>query len=191
VSDYQAYIDGLILEALRKDDEQPLSHLFHFYYNRLLRAGLRWCANAPLTEECIQEVFFDLWHYRHQLGAIASLEAYLKTALRRRIFKKLSRPDPLGTTYGIDSEVDLPTAMTVESYEQILIEQQSDEQQRKRLEQALTSLTTRQKEMIHLRYFEEIPYKDIAERFDIPVGAVYKQVHDAIKRLREVLGEAK
>ena len=74
MTNYQAYVDSLILKALQEDDEKPFNHLFEFYYNRLYRVGLRWCADATLTEECIQEIFLDLWLYRHSLSEIISLE---------------------------------------------------------------------------------------------------------------------
>lgn len=182
LNNYQEYIDGLILKALREDDEQPLTHLFTFYYNRLLRAGLRWCADTYITEECIQDVFFDLWHYRHRLGEIVSLEAYLKTALRRRIFKKLKRMEMA------DAPIEeAASVMTTESYEEILILRQSDEAGRLRLQKAMQTLSDRQREIILLKYFEELSYKDIAEQFDMTIGAVYKLLHDAVKKLKFAL----
>jgi RNA polymerase sigma factor (sigma-70 family) len=185
VSDYNAYIDGLILQALRNDDEQPLKHLFTHYYNRLFRTGLRYYANPTLVEECIQEVFFDLWRYRHQLSAIESLEAYLKTSLRRRIFRQINQPDPLQNSSELS---EVASAMDEASYEDILIRQQSDQEQRQRLMAALDQLSTRQKEIVYLKYFEELSYKEIADRLDLNIGAVYKLLHDAVKRLKLILG---
>jgi RNA polymerase sigma factor (sigma-70 family) len=184
VSDYNAYIDGLILQALRNDDEQPLKHLFTHYYNRLFRTGLRYHANALLVEECIQEVFFDLWRYRQQLGAIESLEAYLKTSLRRRIFRQLNQPDPL--QHSSDLSV-VASAMDDVSYEDILIRQQTDQEQRQRLMAALDQLSSRQKEIVYLKYFEELSYKEIADQLNISIGAVYKLLHDSVKRLKLIL----
>jgi RNA polymerase sigma factor (sigma-70 family) len=184
VSAYNAYIDGLILQALRSDDEQPLKHLFTHYYNRLFRTGLRYYANAPVVEECIQEVFFDLWRYRHKLGEIDSLEAYLKVALRRRIFRQLKKPDPLHHSTDIEAVI---SDMDDASYEDILIQQQTDEALRQRLIHALDQLSSRQKEIVYLKYFEEHSYQAIAEQLDLNIGAVYKLLHDAVKRLKVIL----
>jgi RNA polymerase sigma factor (sigma-70 family) len=184
MSEYNAYIDGLIIQALRNDDEQPLRHLFTHYYNRLFRTGLRYNPNATLVEECIQEVFFDLWRYRQRLGDINSLEAYLKTALRRRIYKHLNKPDPIQNTSDFEAVI---SAMNESSYEDLLISQQTDDEQRKRLTTALDQLSARQKEIVYLKYFEELNYTEIAERLNLNMGAVYKLLHDAIKRLRVIL----
>jgi RNA polymerase sigma-70 factor (ECF subfamily) len=192
MSEYQDYVDSLILNALRSDDEKALTHLFQYYYNRLFRSGLRWCGDANLTEECIQEVFFDLWRYRQNLGEIQSLESYLKVVLRRRIFKKLKRIDPILHGTSLDETMasfllKTPSVLTVEAYEEVLIQQQTDEAQRQRLLAALQSLTVKQKEIIHLKYFEDMSYIDIADKMDMKMGAVYKLLHEAVKKLKAIL----
>jgi RNA polymerase sigma-70 factor (ECF subfamily) len=186
MSGYQAYVDSLILKALQEDDDKPLSHLFEYYYNRLYRVGLRWCADATLTEECIQEVFLDLWLYRHTLGNIISLETYLKVALRRRIFRKLKKNDPLSNATNVDADA-IHSVMTTESYEDLLIQQQSDAAKRQKLITALDCLTPKQREVVCLKYFEELSYKEIAIRTDLEIGNLYKILHDAIKKLKIAL----
>jgi RNA polymerase sigma factor (sigma-70 family) len=186
MSNYQAYVDSLILNALKEGDDKPLNHLFEFYYNRLYRAGLRWCADGSLTEECIQDVFIDLWLYRQSLGTILSLENYLKTSLRRRIFKKLKQIDSLSISANFDPEIT-PSVMSTESYETILIQQQTDDLSKQRLLNALETLTPKQRDIIHLKYFEERSYQDIADRTGVEMGSLYKLLHDAIKKLKNIL----
>jgi RNA polymerase sigma factor (sigma-70 family) len=186
MSTYQAYIDSLILNALKEDDDKPLNHLFEFYYNRLYRAGLRWCADGSLTEECIQDVFLDLWLYRQSLGTILSLENYLKISLRRRIFKKLKQIDPLSNSANFDFEMT-PSILSTESYETILIQQQTDDLSKQRLLNALETLTQKQRDIIHLKYFETLSYKDIADKTGVEIGTLYKLLHDAVKKLKIIL----
>lgn len=191
MSNYQNYVDSLILKALKDDDEKALNHLFEFYYNRLFRAGLRWCADSILTEECIQDIFLDFWIYRQSLNDIQSLENYLKVSLRRRIFKKLRKVDPFARPLdNISQDFDLdntPSVMTTESYESFLIQQQNDASMQQRLAVALQSLTPRQRDIIHLKYFEELSYKAIADKTGIEIGTLYKLLHDAVKKLKNIL----
>ncbi len=186
MNNYQIYVDSLILKALKEDDEKSLNNLFEFYYNRLFRAGLRWCADGNLVEECIQEVFLDLWIYRQTLGEIATLENYLKIALRRRIFKRLKKVDPLSISDDFDID-NTSSVMTTDSYEDILIKQQTDEQTRHRIAKALEELSPKQREIIHLKYFEELSYKEITERTGVEIGTLYKLLHDAIKKMKNIL----
>ena len=81
------YIDTLVLNALRNNDEAALNYLFTNYYNRLFRTGLKYGATSDTIQEAIQAVFIDVWQYRQTLGDIVSFEAYLKGALRKRLTK--------------------------------------------------------------------------------------------------------
>ena len=187
------YIDTLLLNALRNNDEAALNYLFTNYYNRLFRTGLKYGATGDVVEEAIQAVFIDVWQYRQTLGEIVSFEAYLKGALRKRITKmSLIKSNNLikinqNTENTEGSENDL--LLSVEAYENVLILQETNELKRQELIIALEQLTPRQKELIVLRYFEEMNYADIAERTQLQTDSIYKTIHEALKRLRLILGK--
>jgi RNA polymerase sigma factor (sigma-70 family) len=187
------YIDTLLLNALRQDDEAALNHLFSTYYNRLYRTGLKYGATNEVVEEAIQAVFIDVWQYRKTLGEIESFEAYLKGALRKRITKmaasgvKIPTSDITNPKYTEGVENDL--LLSVEAYENVLILQETNEQKRTALKTALEQLTPRQKELIVMRYFEEMSYADITEKTQLQTDSIYKTIHEALKRLRLILGK--
>lgn len=64
-----------------------------------------------------------------------------------------------------------------------------DEQERAGLFwNAYGSLSDRDREIITLRHFEELPYKEIAEMLSIPEGTVMSRLYHARRRLREGIG---
>ena len=83
------------------------------------------------------------------------------------------------------SENDL--LLSVEAYENVLILQETNDQKRQELIAALEQLTPRQKELIVLRYFEEMSYADISEKTQLQTDTIYKTIHEALKRLRLIL----
>ena len=83
------------------------------------------------------------------------------------------------------SENDL--FLSVEAYENVLILQETNAQKRQELIIALEQLTPRQKELIVLRYFEEMSYADITEKTQLQTDSIYKTIHEALKRLRFIL----
>ncbi|AFK01494.1 RNA polymerase, sigma-24 subunit, ECF subfamily [Emticicia oligotrophica DSM 17448] len=178
------YLDGLLWEALLKDDEKALGYLFNTYYNKLYRAGLKWCLDSDITEEAIQLIFSDLWKYRHTLTQIQSFEAYLKSSLKKRIFKELQKADSIEKVNWEDAETFI---LSTQSYEEILIKQEADESLKVKLRLALEELTPRQKEIIMLKYFEEMSFKEISVRTNLQTDSVYKTLHEAIKKLRTIL----
>ncbi|QJD80718.1 RNA polymerase sigma factor [Spirosoma rhododendri] len=175
------YVDTLVLQALRQDDEKALQFLFTTYYNPLFRAGVKWSHDSALTEEAIQGVFQDLWQYRQTLGDVSSFEAYLKGSLKKRLAKAAAQGQRTATEPLTDDY------LPVTSYEDILVAQEEDDSRRTRLVQAMNELTTRQKEIVTLKYFEELSYKEIAEQTGLQIDSIYKTLHEALKRLKTVL----
>ena len=186
------YVDTLVLNALRNDDEAALNYLFTTYYNKLFRTGLKYGATSETTEEAIQSVFVDIWQYRKTLGEVQSFEAYLKGSLRKRITKMAEANSKQRTSapsvFPIkNDEKASEILLSVEAYEQILIRQETNDTKRQQLTAALEQLTPRQKELVVLRYFEEMSYADIAQQTGLQTDSIYKTIHEALKRLRGIL----
>jgi RNA polymerase sigma-70 factor (ECF subfamily) len=57
------------------------------------------------------------------------------------------------------------------------------------LQQAIRKLTDKQRAVVILRYFWELPYGEIAQILEIPLGTVKSRLDLAIKTLRNVLEE--
>ncbi len=183
------YVDTLVLNALRNDDEAALNYLFTTYYNKLFRTGLKLGASSQTTEEAIQSVFVDIWQYRKTLGEVQSFEAYLKGSLQKRLSKmsitNIKQPSSPPSVLADENTSEL--LLSVEAYEQILIQQETNDTKRQQLAAALEQLTPRQKELITLRYFEEMNYNDMSQKTGLQVDSIYKTIHEALKRLRSIL----
>src|SRR5262249_43475842 len=61
-------------------------------------------------------------------------------------------------------------------------------EQRERIRRALDALPERHRAIIMLSDLEGLSYREIAEVLDIPMGTVMSRLHNARKRLRDVLG---
>jgi RNA polymerase sigma factor (sigma-70 family) len=194
--EHSPYVDTLLLNALRNDDEAALNHLFSTHYNRLFRTGLKYGAANDAVEEAIQAVFIDVWQYRKTLGDIVSFEAYLKGSLRKRLAKMSEKAlkNEKNTVYTEGSRNYRENSpndilLSVEAYENVLILQETNDSKRQALKNALELLTPRQKELIVLRYFEEMNYAEIAERTQLQTDSIYKTIHEGLKRLRLILNK--
>ena len=58
-----------------------------------------------------------------------------------------------------------------------------------RLHEALEQLSAVDREIILLRYYGGLSFKEIAAQFEMPLGTVLAKVHRGLKRLRDMLGE--
>ena len=58
-----------------------------------------------------------------------------------------------------------------------------------RLNEAMSQLDPTTRQMILLRHFADMSFKEIAEVFDCPLGTALSRVHRGLKALRRILGE--
>lgn len=56
-------------------------------------------------------------------------------------------------------------------------------------QEAFERLGSRDREIISLRHFQELSYREIAETLDIPQGTVMSRLFHARRKLREILGD--
>ncbi|WP_431931978.1 SigE family RNA polymerase sigma factor [Nonomuraea jabiensis] len=57
------------------------------------------------------------------------------------------------------------------------------------LDQALRALPARKRAVLVLRYYEDLPESEVAKIMGCSVGTVRSQTHQAVARLRELVGE--
>lgn len=57
------------------------------------------------------------------------------------------------------------------------------------LDQALRALPARKRAVLVLRYYEDLPESEVAKIMRCSVGTVRSQTHQAVARLRELVGE--
>ena len=110
---------------------------------------------------------------------------YLLRGLRNRLATHLrqslnSRELPL-------DEDAYPFALEASS-EQRWIDLDVDEALRYRIRHALDQLTPRQREILYLRYFNDLSYEQICELLGINYQSARSQVYQALKVLRQRLG---
>ena len=66
-------------------------HIYESYFDKLYNYGVHLCRDKTLVEDCIQELFLDLWNNRNNINLAKSVKYYLLKSLRRRIIRGLSK----------------------------------------------------------------------------------------------------
>lgn len=171
-------------ELLREGDPGSLECLFKEHYLGLLNYGMKFIGRRELVKDCITQVLLDLWNRRENLPEVNNVRSYLLTTLHRRLLREVKKEKHANQEYYINSK----SADLVEtSYEEYLINIQSDQILRNRLFSAFNKLTARQKELLRMRFFEDKSYEEIAEFCNITKRTAYNIIYDAITELRKEL----
>jgi RNA polymerase sigma-70 factor (ECF subfamily) len=175
--------DAQLWQQLRSGQKSALEHIYRREVDALYRYGRRLTENVPLVEDAIQELFIELWKRRESLGATDAIRPYLLVSLRRKIVRLSQKRDQQTLSW---EEEQPPEAETDDVESQLIAEEQSAETQQ-RLQQALQQLSSRQQEILYLKYFQGLDYKDIAEAIGINYQSVRNTASAGLKALRKVL----
>lgn len=159
---------------------------FQCIYEKHIRVltnyGLRICADKELVKDAIHDMFVNMWNNRMHLGPTTSIKYYLIKALRRNLIKKLvdrRKKECEDVTLLNDN-------MLLEfSHELKITQSELKQEQINKLYQGLEKLSSRQKEVLFLRFFGGCSSSEIADILEINPQSAYNLIHRSLATLRE------
>ena len=154
--------------------------IFRKYYRTMYAYGLKMCHRPNLVEDCIQDLFQNIWERRFDLDHIYSARVYLFVSLRRKILNRLR----LRNRDQVHNDDILQKQRFTFGIEEIIIRDESEKQQKEALHSALNRLSKRQREVIYLYFYNGMSYREIEHILSINRQSVYNLVHRAIVSLR-------
>jgi RNA polymerase sigma-70 factor (ECF subfamily) len=167
-----------IIIRAQSGDREAFAILFEQYKNLVYKTAFLMLGASAEAEDALQEIFVQVYK---SLSGFDPGKAAFTTWLYRITFnyclnhrrKRRHETLPLeGISPALRSE--FPGAQLAD--EEIL-------------RQAIGKLTDKQHAVVILRYFWDLPYAEIAQILDIPLGTVKSRLDLALKTLRNVLEE--
>lgn len=175
--------DAGLWQAFKEGDREAFRSLYFFYFSHLYEYGMRLVNNADRVKDGIHDLFVKLWNNRANLSQVIAVRPYLLVALRTTLYNRLERDNRITLT-GEAENLPFDLVFSVES---AYIQKETHSVQAQQLIAALNQLTPRQKEVLYLRYFEELPYEEIAALMSITVKATYKLSARGLDALRDLM----
>jgi RNA polymerase sigma-70 factor (ECF subfamily) len=172
------YEQVLVLRC-QSGDEAAFTEIVERYQPRLryyLRKLLR---EAHRAEDALQDVWFDVFRAVARLADAGAFRAWLYRIARDRALRELRRCRPLPQPLEDADLIDDPeeSDFTAEDAE--------------RIHAGLDELSVEQREVLVLRYVEEMSYDEIAGVIGCQLGTVRSRLHYAKRALRGVLERMK
>ena len=179
------YIDTLdetvLWRNLKEGDEKAFSFLFEKYYGHLVRYGNSFSPFPEKVQDCVQDVFTDVWVYRQSLNDSVVVKAYLLSSVRKRIARLQERDHIFRKTTSMDS-IEFLFDFSVEHQ---LISDEATEEKVSHLNELLNNLPTRQKEALYLRYHQGLSVEQIADMLQVNYQSANNLLHRAVVNLRQ------
>ena len=140
-----------------------MERLYQRHFQDLGRYGYRLTPNRALVEDAIQDVFVDLWRRKEYLSEVEHVKFYLFRALRHQLSRNI-RHDVFENSEDIDQFLDYLVTL---SSEQQSIDHEVQQNRTQAIQKALGQLSNRQREAVHLRFYQGLTLDESAELMGI------------------------
>ncbi len=173
--------DSILWSNLKEGDEKAFSSLFEKYYEPLVRYGNSFSPFVEKVQDCVQDVFADVWVYRQSLQDSVVVKAYLLSSLRKRITRTQERDHIFRQTTSIDS-IEFLFDFSVEHQ---LIADEATAEKVSHLNKLLNDIPARQKEALYLRFHQGLTIEQIADMLQVNYQSANNLLHRALLNLRK------
>ncbi|GEC71007.1 RNA polymerase sigma factor, sigma-70 family [Flavobacterium flevense] len=173
--------DNKLWQDLKAGDEKAFSTLFKRYYGNLIQYGNSFSPHAEKIQDCVQDVFTDIWIYRNSLSDTVVVKAYLLSCVRKRIVRLQQRDK----VFNKATSMDAVTFLLDFSVEQQLISDELTVAKVEHLNKLLNILPSRQKEALFLKYHHGLNIDEIAAILNVNYQSASNLLHRALVNIRK------
>lgn len=174
----------LVKKILQNGDDSAFAfkELFVRYHHTVSRMVYLFIRNREDAEDVCMDVWLKLRRNLHRLRKVNQFRVWL-SALAKNEASNFMRKSK---SHFLLIEPNNPLPSIIEQLEPSIIEQLEPETSKK-IDEAISKLPPRLREIIQLKYVDNLTYTEIAERLQIPVGTVKIRTHRAKGSLRKLL----
>ncbi|SEJ73397.1 RNA polymerase sigma factor, sigma-70 family [Dyadobacter sp. SG02] len=173
--------DGALWLAYRNGDNEALGVIAERYYGALRRYGVKFLVDESIVEDCIQDLFLDLWQNRERISQTPSVKFYLFKAIRHSILGHMRYQQRFATEESLDWDTSLPENFNAES---LLIEQETLNGLVAQMHAHMEALPKREREALYLRYYENMSVADISGLMGVNRQSVSNFLQKGLTRIR-------
>jgi RNA polymerase sigma-70 factor (ECF subfamily) len=174
----QEQTDEHLVRAFQRGDDVAFGLFVERHQDRVYRLAVMWLRDAQQADDVLQEAFLRSYTGLARFRFRASPSTWLFRVCRNvcREFNRARRFEPLDESFMTEMRFDPHFA------EQLVAGERIGE-----LRTALEALPQRQKEVVALRLFEELPVADTARIMGCRPGTVKAHLNKAVTALRAQL----
>lgn len=178
------YSDEEYIEAIHSGDANMFDIFVRRHLDSLIRFAHSITGSYDTAHDIVQDVFVSIWSKGNEWLPGSTLTAYLFSAVRNRALN-LIRDDKNKQKF----EAKLLANAIVEGERPGVVADEVFVSER--IKQALHSLTLRQREAVHLRYFEGLTLQEVSQVLNIDLRATKRLLARSLATLSDPLSDLK
>jgi len=178
-----------VSQGLKRQDAGLLDELIVRYQHRLLRYLLYLTSNREMAEDLFQEVWMRVLVRGGQFNGQARFDTWLFTIARNLVIdqRRKRTMSSLDELFEGHSEDDRPMSFEVADGEPTPFDKFSNLEDRERIAGALMQLDTLHREVLVLRFHEELSLEEIAKVTRAPLSTVKSRLYRGLAAIKPKL----
>jgi RNA polymerase sigma-70 factor (ECF subfamily) len=172
--------DKQLCRQAQQGDHGAASRLLDRHYRRIYSYLRRLCGNRHLAEDLTQETFAKAWASLDSYQSRGTFNTWIHT-IAYRVYVDWTRRNG---NRSVDAE---PWWAERSGRQEPPTEVAAKNQQRSRLREAIARLDDDKKQIVHLRYYQDLSVRDTAKVLNIARRTVQHRTRETIRILRSEL----
>jgi RNA polymerase sigma-70 factor, ECF subfamily len=180
--------DKRLVERCQAGDLSAFEPLVEKYRQRVWRLALRMVRDREEAWDVAQEAFVRAWQALPNFKGQSAFYTWLFRIAVNVASDRLRQRGARARAFGAEQVSEDEMARTVTDTSAMPDDTAEQQERRLRIRRGLDALPEHHRTIIMLSDLEGLSYREIAEVLQIPMGTVMSRLHNARKRLRDVLG---
>ncbi len=178
--------EAQIAAGLRRRDPEVLDALIEQYQHRLLRYLAHMTRNRATAEDLFQETWIRVLEKGHQYDGKSRFSTWLMTIAHNVAIDHLRKKRPASLDEMRDTEDAVPFEPVANGPSPF--DNAAASEDRQRIQAALEQLSPIFREVLVLRFQEQMKLEEIAKLVGIPLATVKTRLYRGVQALRPTLG---
>ena len=172
-----------IIARARRGDADAFEQLVVAYRDQVFRLALRMCGSEADADEVAQEAFLSAWKALPNFRGESQFSTWLYQLTTHAAIDLMRREK---RQIAADDIPEVSAADPAPSPQQ----QAEQSEQREIVRDAILQLAPEQREVVVLRFMEELSYEEIGAVLKLPSGTVKSRLNRAKAQLKEILSKS-
>lgn len=180
-NEFGGFSEQELWDRIASGDQAALAHLYQIFVKGLFKYGYFLVPDKDIVEDAIHDLFVRIWTNRNNHIKIHSIKSYLFVSLRREVLARKNEFIKISHRLNMleDGVVHQP------SIEDTLVNDERNQEMIKKIRSYINNLTSRQREIIHLRFYQNLSYPEISELLGIDQNYAYNLSSKALSQIKK------
>lgn len=174
----QVELDNII-ENFRKGDQIAFKKLYNLYFAKLYQHVINIVKSEQISEDIVHDTFLILWEKRKGIDKSLSLQSYLFTIARNKLFqllKKASKETEL-------AEIIISSSANNQKTDDEYLLKETEIQ----IKKAIDKLPHKRRQIFQLHSEKGLTYDEIAKQLGLSRGTINTQMMRSLKSIKDYL----